>query len=119
MQDQPRRAAEHPRGCAAGNLEARTHAGRERFGVGADLPRVASEWLDARRHEFATRTVEDYTLALSHHLLPFFKDHLLSEITAQEVDLYKAAKVREREEKLVDRPLSNRTINKTLTRLGQ
>jgi len=79
----------------------------------------ASEWLDARRHEFATRTVEDYTLALSHHLLPFFKDHLLSEITAQEVDRYKAAKVREREEKLVDRPLSNRTINKTLTRLGQ
>lgn len=79
----------------------------------------ASEWLESRRHEFAARTVEDYTLALSHHLLPFFKDHHLSEITAQEVDRYKAAKVREREEDLVKRPLSNRTINKTLTRLGQ
>jgi len=79
----------------------------------------ASEWLESRRHEFAARTVEDYTLALSHHLLPFFKDHRLSEITAQEVDRYKAAKVREREEGLVKRPLSNRTINKTLTRLGQ
>ena len=79
----------------------------------------ASEWLDARRHEFAARTAEDYELALSHHLLPFFKDHRLSEITAQEVDRYKAAKVREREEGLVERPLSNRTINKTLTRLGQ
>jgi integrase len=79
----------------------------------------ASEWLESRRHEFAARTVEDYTLALSHHLLPFFKDHRLSEITAQEVDRYKAAKVREREEGLVGRPLSNRTINKTLTRLGQ
>ena len=79
----------------------------------------ASEWLATRRHEFATRTVEDYELALTHHLLPFFKHHRLSEITAQEVDRYKAAKVREREEEQIDRPLSNRTINKTLTRLGQ
>jgi integrase len=79
----------------------------------------ASEWLESRRHEFAARTAEDYELALSHHLLPFFKDHRLSEITAQEVDRYKASKVCEREEGLVERPLSNRTINKTLTRLGQ
>ncbi len=79
----------------------------------------ASEWLETRRHEFAARTVEDYELALTHHLLPFFKDHRLSEITAQEVDRYKAAKVRERELNKVKRPLSNRTINKTLTRLGQ
>ncbi len=79
----------------------------------------ASEWLEARRHEFAARTAEDYELALTHHLLPFFAKHKLSEITAQEVDRYKAAKVRERERGRVDRPLSNRTINKTLTRLGQ
>jgi integrase len=79
----------------------------------------ASEWLSTRRHEFAARTVEDYELALTHHLLPFFGEHRLSEITAQEVDRYKAAKVREREQELVERPLSNRTINKTLTRLGQ
>jgi integrase len=79
----------------------------------------ASEWLASRRHEFAARTVEDYELALSHHLLPFFKDHLLPEITAHEADRYKAAKVREREQGEVKRPLSNRTINKTLTRLGQ
>jgi integrase len=79
----------------------------------------ASEWFETRRHEFAPRTREDYELTLTRHLLPFFKDHLLSEITAQETDRYKAAKVREREEKLVERPLSNTTINKTLTRLGQ
>jgi len=79
----------------------------------------ASEWLESRRHEFAARTVEDYELALTHHLLPFFKDHRLSEITAHEADRYKAAKVREREEAQLKRPLSNRTINKTLTRLGQ
>jgi integrase len=79
----------------------------------------ASEWLEARRHEFAARTVEDYTLALTHHLLPFFAEHKLSEITVQEVDRYKALKVRERELGLIKRPLSNVTINKTLTRLGQ
>jgi integrase len=79
----------------------------------------ASEWLETRRDEFAPRTVEDYELSLTNHLLPFFKDHKLAEITAQEVDRYKAAKVRERERNEIERPLSNRTINKTLTRLGQ
>src|SRR5207244_9323698 len=79
----------------------------------------ASQWLDARRGELAPRTVEDYELALTHHLLPFFAKHRLSEITAQEVDRYKASKVRERELRTIERPLSNRTINKTLIRLGQ
>jgi integrase len=79
----------------------------------------ASEWLETRRHELAPRTVEDYELALTHHLLPFFAKHSLREITTQEADRYKALKVRERELGLVKRPLSNRTINKTLTRLGQ
>ena len=79
----------------------------------------ASEWFNARRDEFAPRTAEDYLLALTHHLLPFFAEHRLSEITAREVDRYKATKVRERERGMVERPLSNRTINKTLTRLGQ
>lgn len=65
----------------------------------------AAEWLESRRHEFAVRTVEDYTLALTNHLLPFFKDHSLSQITAKEVDRYKAAKVCEREHGGVDRPL--------------
>jgi integrase len=79
----------------------------------------ASQWLDGLRHELAPRTIEDYELALTHHLLPFFKNHRLSQITAQETDRYKTAKVREREQGTVERPLSNRTINKTLTRLGQ
>jgi integrase len=79
----------------------------------------ASEWIESRKGEFGTRTIEDYELALTHHLLPFFAEHRLSEITAREVDRYKAAKVRERDQGLVPRPLSNRTINKTLTRLGQ
>ena len=47
----------------------------------------ASEWLKGRRHELGERTVEDYTWALSIHLLPFFARHRLSAITVEEVDL--------------------------------
>jgi integrase-like protein len=79
----------------------------------------ASEWLASRRDELAARTVEDYTLALTHHLLPFFAEYRLAAITAREVDRYKASKLRAREQLLVQRPLSNRTINKHLIRLGQ
>jgi integrase len=79
----------------------------------------ASEWFERHRGEWRPRTVEDYECALSHHLLPFFAKHRLAEITPAEVDRYKSAKVREREDGLVDRPLSNGTINKTLIRLTQ
>lgn len=85
------------------------------------LHEFASEWLESRRHEFAAPTVDDYTLTLSHHLLPFFKDHRLSEIAAQEADRYKATKVREREQGEVDRPLSRlhrRNRNEALTRMA-
>lgn len=72
----------------------------------------ASEWLEARAPELRPRTVEEYTWELTHHLLPFFKDHRLPAITVEEVDRYRAAKVREGK-------LAPYTINKTLTRLGQ
>ena len=71
------------------------------------------------RGEWRERTIEDYETALSNHLIPFFRDHRLSEITAAEVGRYVASKVRERTDKTVDRPLSNGSINKTLIRLGQ
>ena len=63
-----------------------------------------SGWIRAGT-SLAPRTVEDYELALTHHLLPFFADFRLSEITAQAVDRYKADKVREREQALIERPL--------------
>jgi integrase len=72
----------------------------------------ASEWLEARRPELRPRTIKDYRWALSDHLLPFFKDHRLSEITAAEVDRYKMAKVREGK-------LAPAQINKSLKRLSQ
>ena len=72
----------------------------------------ASEWLGARRPELGDRTYEDYKWSLTHHLLPFFKSHRLSEITVREVDRYKTAK-------LAEGTLAANTVNKTLTRLSQ
>ncbi len=72
----------------------------------------ATDWLEAREHELRERTIEDYRWALCCHLLPFFRAHRLSEITIEEVDRYRAAKVREGR-------LSANSINKTLTRLAQ
>lgn len=79
----------------------------------------ASQWLESRRHELAPRSIEDYTWALTHHLLPFFKDHRLTQITIAEVDRYKTAKVNERERVKEGRTLSNSSINETLNLLAQ
>ncbi len=72
----------------------------------------ASEWFARHRIEWRPRTAEDYEWVLSAHLLPFFRRHRLSQITAREIDRYTAAKGREGR-------LSAGTINKTLIRLGQ
>jgi integrase len=79
----------------------------------------ASQWFETRRHEVAQRSVEDYRWGLTRHLLPFFKDHRLSQITIAEVDRYKNAKVRERERGNARRTLNNRTINATLALFAQ
>jgi integrase len=79
----------------------------------------ASRWLASRQGEVALRTTDDYRWALTHHLLPFFRKHRLSEITIAEVDRYRASKVGERERALVTRPLSNRSINATLSVFAQ
>ena len=88
----------------------------------------SSRWFDDHKHEWAQGTREDYQWQLSHHLLPFFRDHRLSEITIAEVDRYRAHKVKQvstREVKrgkkveTIETRLSPTTINKTLTRLAQ
>jgi hypothetical protein len=74
--------------------------------------------------QLAPRTLEDFRWALSTHLLPFFKDHLLDQITIAEVDRYKVAKAmdraridtereraRKKGERCLERGLSNRSIN--------
>jgi integrase len=75
--------------------------------------RFASDYLEARR-----RSIEALEWALTCHLLAVFGPHRLSAITPELVDRYKVAKVRERETSLVERPLSNGSVNHTLKVLG-
>lgn len=73
----------------------------------------ASEWVRIKEGEgLAERTLEDYRWALSGHLLSYFKEFRLSEISKRSVDAYKA-------HKRAEGVLSNNSINKTLTRLSQ
>jgi integrase len=73
----------------------------------------ASAWLAARKQEgLRPRTIEDYEWALTHHLLPWFADFRLNEITKRDVDEYKVHKAAEG-------VLGHNQINKTLTRLSQ
>ena len=73
----------------------------------------ASDWFTSERGRLAAEARASTTSGSCHnHLLPFFANHRLSQITIAEVDRYRAAKVREGE-------LSATSINKTITRLAQ
>jgi integrase len=72
----------------------------------------ASEWLESRRAELRPASIADYSWQLCNHLLPFFHQHRLPQITVAEVDRYREFKVREA-------LLGPESINKTITRLGQ
>lgn len=58
------------------------------------------------------KSVESLRWQLSQHLLPFFAEHTLDEITIAEVDRYRTEKLREER-------LAASSINKTLRLLGQ
>ena len=72
----------------------------------------SSEWFEATKGEWRETTQLDYEWQLRVHLLPFWKDHRLSQITVAEVDRY-------RESKVSEKILGATSINKTITRLGQ
>lgn len=72
----------------------------------------ASAWLRDGEPGWRPKTISDYRWALELHLLPYFARHRLADITVEEVDRYKAAKLREGK-------LAPNAINKTLTRLAQ
>lgn len=72
----------------------------------------ANEWFAAREPDWRPNTVADYRWALELHLLPYFKDFLLSEINAEAIDRYAAWKRTEGK-------LSNNSVNKTISRLSQ
>jgi integrase len=102
----------------------------------------ASQWYEATKGEWRESTRLDYGWQLTSHLLPFFKDHRLSQIAVAEVDRYRQEKVAEAQaiqtaaadgkpltDEYVDkhglphcrerRALSSTSINKTITRLAQ
>jgi hypothetical protein len=68
--------------------------------------------LEQNEASWRPKTGKDYEWKLSHHLLPFFKEHRLSQISIAEVDRYRAAKVKEGK-------LSPSSINKTIALLAQ
>ncbi len=55
----------------------------------------ASEWLENREPELRPKTFKSYRWLLSGHLLPHFARMHLDQIGAEDVDRYKAAKLRE------------------------
>lgn len=108
----------------------------EQSGVEPTFHVFASAWVERRRHEVDPRTVEAWHWALEGHLLPLLARYQLSQFTPELVDGYKAAKLREREERVTrmqewqeadpsrrgrrpPRPLSNRSINETIKVLAQ
>ncbi len=72
----------------------------------------SNEWWDLYEHEWSPRTKKDYKWALELHVLPWFGEMLLSEITKEEVDRFKAAKLKEGK-------LAPPQINKCIKRLSQ
>jgi len=65
-------------------------------------------WYERKAPELRDRSAEDYRWALNRHLLPHFANYRLSEITVEVVDRYRAAKVREREDRLSTGPCRTR-----------
>jgi integrase len=74
----------------------------------------SSAWFEAHKGEWREATRLDYQWQLTDHLLPFFRHHLLTQITVAEVDRYRTTKANQVKDRL-----SNTSINKTITRLGQ
>ncbi len=72
----------------------------------------ASGWYEAHKGEWRPKTCQDYQWKLADHLLPFFKDHRLSQISIAEVDRFRAAKLK-------DGRLGAGSINKALGLLSQ
>lgn len=70
----------------------------------------ASDWYRLKEPEVRENTAAVYRWELSHHLLPYFADRRLDEITAEDVDRYRAAKIAEG-------VLSPESVNKTIRRL--
>jgi integrase len=73
---------------------------------------LAEQWWVRNERQLAANTRANYRWRLETHLLPFFGDLRLDQITFDQVECYIAGKLGE------DDPLSPRSINMTVTLLG-
>ncbi len=80
--------------------------------AGVGFREFAEEWWQSTACLLAAATQRGYSWRLERHLLPYFGDMRLSEITAQAVEGYIAVKLSE------DEPLSATSINMTIVLLG-
>ncbi len=72
----------------------------------------ASEWFEAKRQEIRPNTARSYRNDLTNHVLPFFAQHRLAQITIAEVDRYRNTHARAGR-------LKARSINMHLALLAQ
>lgn len=72
----------------------------------------SNEWWELNVGEWSGRTQKDYRWALELHVLPWFGEMLLGDITREEVDKFKAAKLKEGK-------LAPAQINKCIKRISQ
>lgn len=93
----------------------------------------ASDWWENKKHDLSEKTRDSYEDQLVNDILPFFRNHRLSQITVAEVDRFRdALKMRGKVPPLradgtggratpqsERQHLSATTVNKRLTRLGQ
>jgi integrase len=97
----------------------------------------ASAWYAQHERDWEPHTAETYRSLLSNHLLPFFAEHTLRQISVSEVDRYRENRLADaarraaerekviaynlehpRERRKLPRRLGTTTINKTLVLLG-
>ncbi len=92
----------------------------------------AEQWFVENRMQWRPSTVRDYRWRLEVYLLPFFRDHLLTDITVAEVDRYAAAMLAQAEKLRAARakakkagkkpkgrrPMSPSSVNKTVILLA-
>jgi hypothetical protein len=79
----------------------------------------ASDWYATKELEVEPNTANHYRNDLTNHLLPFFKQHHLSQITVAEVDRYRQHKVREAAEITAAAESGNPMMFSYVDRLGR
>jgi hypothetical protein len=75
--ESPERASQRSGRCSPGDMEPHEPEPVEPPAAAPTFHEFATEWLAVRSPELRPRTVDDYTWALSYHLLPFLKDYRL------------------------------------------